>query len=282
METVHGRFPSVAIPLGVVVTASGTGSEQNSDAVITNEECHVKCDLYGLLPEFSILDPTLTLSVPMKQVLSGAFDSLSHAMETYFGKPDATFISDELNEAVMRNIIRNMRAAMTDPADVEARGELMWASALAENGILKLGKTTDFQCHMIEHQLGAYTDCSHGQGLAVLHPVMYRHLLWDNSAKFARFAQAVWGLDVASVSAGVEDVGAVSDDTEIEISLAEAGINALEEFIKECGLPLTFSEMGITLDEETINAIAESTMIRPGCARQFSPDEIADILRSCE
>lgn len=176
MEYTDHKFPEKAIPLGVVVTASGTGSEQNAGAVITNEEKKLKSALWGAQAEFAILDPSYTLSVPFKQVISGAFDTLSHAMETYFGKPQQSFISDEISEAVMKNTIANMRVLLQNPEDMMARSELMWDSAMAENGILKIGKQTDFQAHMIEHQLGAYTDCNHGQGLAVIHPVLYRHI----------------------------------------------------------------------------------------------------------
>lgn len=268
MQTPQAAAGMEAIPLGVVVTASGTGSEQNADAVITHEVLHVKTDLYGHKPIFAVLDPLLTLSVPMIQLMSGAFDSLSHVMESYFGKPSGTFITDELSEAVMRNIIRNMRKVYADPDDLDARAQLMWDSALAENGLLKLGKKGDFQCHMIEHQLGAYTDCSHGQGLAVLHPVVYRHIQKDNVLKFRRFAVKVWD---------IEDGGRSDDD------LASAGIDALMDFIREVGLPLSFTQMGIReqLSLETMRKIAHSTIISKGCARQLSPIEILNILREC-
>ncbi len=112
----------------------------NNGAVITHEEKKIKGALWGAQAEFAFLDPTYTLSVPMKQVISGAFDTMSHAMETYFGK------------------------------------------------------ITDFQCHMIEHQLGAYTNCNHGAGLAVIHPVVYRYIYKFGAARFARWAQNVWGI----------------------------------------------------------------------------------------
>lgn len=176
MEFVDGKLPTEFIPMAAVTTASGTGSEMNNGAVITNEELKIKAGMLGALSKFAVLDPAYTLTVPMKQVVSGAFDTLSHAMETYFGKPLENNVSDEINEAIMRNTIRNIRAAIKDPQDIQARSELMWDSAMAENGILKLGKVTDFQAHQIEHQLGAYTDCNHGQGLAVIHPVLYRHI----------------------------------------------------------------------------------------------------------
>lgn len=194
----------------------------NNGAVITHEEKKIKGALWGAQADFAFLDPTYTLSVPMKQVISGAFDTLSHAMETYFGKPDENNLSDDINEAVMRSVIRNIRVLLTDKDNYEARSELTWASAMAENGILKIGKVTDFQCHMIEHQLGAYTNCNHGAGLAVIHPVLYRHLLPANTARFARFAQNVWGIDPAGKS---------------ELKLAQAGVEALAASSRRSGCP---------------------------------------------
>jgi len=177
LEYTDHKQPTEFIPMGAVVTAFGTGAEMNNGAVITNEEKMLKSALWGAFYSFAILDPAYTMTMPMKQVISGAFDSLSHSMETYMGSPREVNLSDEINEATQRNIIRNIRATLKDPQDIQARSELIWAAAMAENGILKIGKVTDFQCHMLEHQLGAYTDCNHGQGLAVLHPVLYKHMM---------------------------------------------------------------------------------------------------------
>lgn len=259
MEYGKHQLPTAFVPMGVVVTASGTGSEENNGAVITHEEKKLKNALWGAMADFAILDPDLTTTVPMRQVISGAFDTLSHCMETYFGRPDELTVSDEINEAVQRNTIRNLRRIAANPADDFARSELMWTSAMGENGILKLGKVTDFQCHMIEHQLGAYTDCNHGQGLAVLHPTFYRHIFRHAEAKFNRWAQEVW---------------LVQDGDE--------GIDALEGLIREVGLPSTLSEMGISLEDTTRKAIAESTVITPGCCKQLTAAEIEEILKECE
>ena len=256
--TAH-KTPTDFTPLGVVVTASGTGSEQNNGAVITHEEKKQKSPLWGCFADFAILDPDLTKTVPMKQVISGAFDTLSHCMETYFGNPHTTNVSDEINEAIQRNVIQNLKAIAANPDDDHARSELMWASAMGENGILKLGKQTDFQCHMLEHQLGAYTDCNHGQGLAVLHPTLYRHIYKSAPDKFTRWAQEVW-----------------------LVQNAEDGIDALEDLIREVGLPTTLNEMGITLDDATRRAIADSTIITPGCCKQLTADELYEILKECE
>ena len=170
MEYEQGKFPTEGIPMSAVVTASGTGAEMNSGAVITYEEKLWKGPIVGISAIFAALDPAYTKTVPHMQVLSGAFDTLSHAMETYFGSSDADNVSDDVALAIMRNTVTNMRRLLTDINDMQARSNLMWDSAMAENGILKVGRLTDFQAHQIEHQLGAYTDCNHGQGLAVIHP----------------------------------------------------------------------------------------------------------------
>lgn len=273
---VNHNLPKEFVPMGAIVTASGTGAEQNNGAVITNEEKKLKQPLFGAFHSFAILDSNLTKTLPMKQVISGAFDTLSHCMETYMGKPQSTNISDEINEAVMRNVIKNIHAIIADPDDDFARGELMWDSAMAENGLLKLGKVTDFQCHMIEHAVGAYTDCNHGQGLAILHPTFYRHLLDAGTAKLARMAQEVWG-----VKSDIEGVTYENADAAELRAIAAKGIDALETFIKEIGLPTRWSEIGIT-NEEVLRHAADTCFLLPGCCKQMSRDEIFELLKECK
>ena len=166
------------IPLGVIVTVAGTGSECNGGAVITNEEKKVKTgrDYPKCNPKFALMDPEYTYSVPKMQTASGGFDILSHIMETYFSKPDEDNISDDISEALMRSVIKNLPAAIQNPQDYTARSNLMWAATMAENRVIKLGKACDFQAHQIEHQLGAYTNCNHGCGLAAIHPSYYRYI----------------------------------------------------------------------------------------------------------
>lgn len=265
METVGKWYPTEFIPIGAVVTASGTGSEMNNGAVITNEEQKIKGGILGAHASFAVLDPDYTMTVPFRQVISGAFDTLSHAMETYFGQPhDHNNLSDDLSEAVMRSVIANIRVLLKDHNSYEARSELMWASAMAENGILKIGKVTDFQCHQIEHQLGAYTDCNHGAGLAVLHPVLYRHICEAGAEKFARFARNVWGVE----------------EKETAEETARAGVETLADFIKEIGLPASFTEMGISPDTD-FKAVADSCNLTAGCCKELTYEEILEILKEC-
>ena len=251
--------------MGAVVTASGTGAEMNNGAVITNEDTKEKAGVLGAHASFAVLDPEHMMSLPAKQVISGAFDTLSHSMETYLGSPRDITLSDEIAEAVMRNVIRNTRLLLKDIHNREARTELMWASAMAENGILKIGKVTDFQAHQIEHQLGAYTDCNHGQGLAVIHPVLYRHMYMDGLKQFARMAEKVWEIPA---------------DGKTQEQLAEAGIQALADFIREIGLPSTFREMGLT-DKSVLKKVADTCNLTAGCCKKLSREEVLEILEEC-
>lgn len=265
MEFTEHIYPTKYLPMGAVVTASGTGAEMNNGAVITNEETKEKAGLLGAHANFAVLDSAYTMSLPKKQVISGAFDTLSHCMETYFGSPRDITLSDEIAEAVMRNVIRNIRELLKNIDDMNARSELMWASAMGENGILKIGKVTDFQAHQIEHQLGAYTDCNHGQGLAVIQPILYLHIYKDGLEQFARFAKNVW---------------AIPTEGKTQEKLAEEGVQALSDFIREIGMPTTFTEMGID-DKSVLKAIADTCNLTAGCCRKLSREEILEILEEC-
>ena len=255
------------IPVGVIPTTAGTGSECNGAAVITNEKEKVKIgyDYPKCNPEFALMDPAYTFSVPKEQMVSGAFDSLSHIMETYFSGPDRDNVSDDVAEALMRNVVRNLRIAVKDQEDYTARSNLFWDSTLSENRLIKLGKKGDFECHLMEHQLAAYTDCNHGQGMAVLHPVYYRHIYRDGLKKFVRFARNVWEIPGEGKS---------------EEALAEAGIDALADFIREIGLPTTLRELGLK-DRKQLEEIAESCHFSPGSYRKMTSGEILEIFQEC-
>ena len=254
------------LPLGVVVTVAGTGSECNGGAVITNEEKKVKTgrDYPALNPRFALMDPIYTFSVPEKQMVSGSFDILSHIMETYFSEPNEDNVSDDIMEALMKNVICNLRAAIQNPQDYTARSNLMWDATMAENRVIKMGKKCDFQCHNMEHQLGAYTDCNHGCGLAVIHPVYYRHIYQEGLPKFVRFAENVWG---------------IARDGKTDEELALAGIQALADFIKEIGLPATLRELGV--DKAQLKEIADSCGISQGSYKLMTHEEILEIFQEC-
>ena len=260
MEYEKGIFPTTGIPMGAVVTVSGTGAEMNAGGVITHEEKKWKGGIFGIAPAFAILNPTYTMSVPPMQVFSGAFDTLSHAMETYLGISDEDNVSDDIALAVMKNTVVNMHRLLKNINDMQARSNLMWDSAMAENGILKCGRLTDFQAHQIEHQLGAYTDCNHGQGLAVIHPAYYRHILKDAPEKFTRLAKVVFGVDTT-----------------------EDGLDALKNFIKECGLPTKMNQLKseVEITPEVLRQVADSCNVIKSGPRELDKDEIYEILMEC-
>lgn len=263
-----GVFEVQPLPLGVIVTVTGTGSECNGGAVITNEALKVKTgrDYPELNPRFALLDPTYTYSVPKRQMVGGGFDILSHIMETYFSAPNEDNVSDDIMEALMKGVIRDLRAAIKDPKDYTARSNLMWEATMGENRVIKMGKQCDFQCHNMEHQLGAFTDCNHGAGLAVLHPVYYRMIYKDGLSKFVRFAKNVWG---------------ISRGERTDEELALAGIDALADFIKEIGLPTSFKELGLVLDAETLRTIADSCGLSAGSYKKLTHDDVYDIFCLC-
>lgn len=253
------------LPLGFVVTVTGTGSECNGGAVITNEERKIKTgrDYPACNAKFAMLDPVYTMTVPLRQTISGGFDILSHIMETYFSEPNEDNVSDNISEALMKSVIHNLREVIKNPKDYTARSNLMWAATMAENRIIKLGKRCDFQCHQMEHQLGAYTDCNHGEGLAVLHPVYYRHIYKDGLPKFIRFAENVWNIPRDGMS---------------DEELAKSSVESLAMFIAEIGLPTTLTELGIT-DEALLGEVADSCNIALGSYKKMTVEEIRQILK---
>ena len=263
-ECVKRQMPSAFIPMGAALTAFGTGSEQNNSGVITNNQVGEKRSLKGVYPSFAVLDINCSKSLPQDLLMAGAFDTLSHCMETYFSLPDEIVVSDEINEAVMRNIIKNMRKIKSSPKDDDARSELAWDSVLAMNGIIKAGKKAAFQAHQIDHQLGAYTNCTHGKGLAVIQPAYYLHTYEGAVGKFAKFARDVWRL--------TDDL----NDDEMSVK----GIEELKMFIKEVGLPINFSELG-GITKCVIDKVADTTYIMDTSCNRLTREVIVEILEDC-
>lgn len=252
------------VPVASILTLAGTGSEMNGGSVITNDDMKLKMGRVfpsEMNPKFSILNPEYTFSLPIYQMVSGIFDMMSHLMESYFsGEDDVT--TDYLIEGLLRSIIHSAKIAVKDPENYEARSNLMWSATLAMNPIMGLSKTQDWQVHMIEHQLGAYTDCAHGMGLAAVSLPYYRAIYKNGLDKFIRFATQVWG---------IEETGKTKEE------IALAGIDALEAFAKECGIVINLKELGAT--EEMLPLIANSTVILGGY-KKLTQEEILDILKS--
>ena len=253
------------VPVGAVLTMTGTASEMNGGSVITNEDEKIKTGRVfdaSVYPKFSILNPEYTYSVPERQMVSGIFDIFSHLMEQYFsGDDDNT--TDYVIEGVIKSLIKSARAAKKDPRNYEARSNIMWCATLGLNTVTGVSKTQDWEVHMIEHQLGAYTDCPHGLGLAVISVPYYRYIYKYGLDKFVRYAENVWGVDATG-------------KTKEEVALQ--GIDKLAEFIKEMGIPTTLRELGAT--EEMLPLIAKTT-VKGGGYKQMDESDILTVLKEC-
>ena len=251
------------VPVASILTMAGTGSEMNACAVITNEAEGIKEAREfppEVCPRFSILNPEFTYTVPKYQMASGIFDILSHLMEQYFSDEDDN-TSDYLMEGLMESLIRSSRVALREPTNYEARSNIMWCATMAINSVTSVSKTQDWEVHAIEHQLGAYTDCAHGAGLAAISIPYYRHIFRDGLARFVRFATRIFG---------------VSAEGRDPASVAAEGIDRLRDFVIELSLPLSLRDLGAT--KEMLPRIAD-TVDLGGAYRFLSREEILMILQ---
>lgn len=248
-----------------VVTMSGAGAEMDPVGACSNEELKIKKTFYGSYAEFVIMDPQYLMSAPLDTFMPGVFDSLSHCMETFFGK--VTNVHDEMNIGLMRNIVRNMTELINGNDTLEIRSDLMWDSSLIQMFLLNAGKPGDFQAHQMENLLGAYSHGTHGKQLAVIHPIYYRHIYNDAAGKFAWFAEAVFD---------VERSGRSDEQVALE------GIEKLEQLIIDAKLPTSFGESGYEITEETARKVAENFEASEGSVHPLLKDEVVEILMKCK
>ena len=253
------------VPVASILTMVGTGSEANAGSVITNTTLKLKKGRVfdeDVNPRFSILNPLYTYSVSKYQMASGIFDCMSHLLEEYFSGTDNN-VSDYLLEGLMLALIDNAKVAMVDPTNYEARSNIMWCATMALNKITAVSKLQDWQVHSIEHQLGAYTDCAHGAGLAVISIPYYKLIYKYGLDKFVRFATTIFKVDPTNL-------------TKEEIALK--GIDELKEFIKVLELPLTLKELNTK--KEDLPLIADSTDLGGGY-HDLTKEEVLSILEAC-
>lgn len=266
-EKYYARFeePDCAIvPVGVVLTMVGTGSEMNGGAVITNREAGLKIGhVFGTdaYPKFCILNPEFTYTLPKYQMVAGIFDIMSHICEQYFsGDDDNT--SDYLAEGLMRGLVHASRIAVEDPENYEARSNIMWTATWALNTLIAQGKSTDWEVHMLGQAVGALTDATHGMTLAAVSLPYYRRIMADGLPKFVRFATAVWGVD---------------PEGKTDEACAAAGLDAMEAWMRELGCVMSLAELGC--DASMVEALADATLVMEGGYRVLTRDDITEIFR---
>ncbi len=252
------------LPVGCVLTMAGTGSEMNAGAVITNPAKKLKRGhVFGqeVMPKFSVLNPNFTMSLPRRQMIAGIYDIFNHICEQYFSGEDDN-VSDYLAEALMRSVVHSSLIAAENPEDYEARSNIMWAATWALNTLISRGKTTDWMVHQLGHAVSAWTDATHGLTLAAVSLPYYRLILPYGLSKFVRFATEVWKVDTKGLT---------------DRQIAEAGLDAMKNWMKTIGLPLSIGELGATA--EMIEGIADSTNLLRGAYHKLTRAEVVQILK---
>ncbi len=253
------------LPVGCVLTMVGTGSEMNAGAVITNPETkqkigHVFAD-EKIMPRFAILNPQYTLTLPHYQMVAGIYDIFNHICEQYFsGEDDNT--SDYISEGLMRSLLHSSRIANKNPQDYEARSNIMWTATWALNTLVAKGKSTDWMVHMLGQAVGAYTNATHGMTLAAVSLPYYRYILPYGLQRFKRFAVNVWDVNPAGKT---------------DEQVVQEGLQAMEAWMKELGLVMNISELGVT--EEMLEGLADATLIMNGGYKILSHEEIISIFK---
>lgn len=261
------------IPVGTVLTMVGTGSEMNGGSVITNPKQGLKIGhVFGpnVFPKFTILNPMYTLSVPRYQMIAGIFDIMSHIMEQYFSDIDDN-TSDYIMEGLMKSLINSSRIAAKDPKDYDARSNIMWTATWALNTLVAKGKTTDWEVHMIGQAVGAITNATHGMTLSAVSIPYYLYIMPYGLPKFKRFAMNVW-----NVNPFMRKNGTPCKKTDSEI--AEEGILLMSEWMREIGLVMHLSELGV--NESNIDKILDATFLLDGGYKKLSREDVEEILKA--
>lgn len=243
----HKAAIAEALPMGAILTLSATGSEMNGNAVVSNWETKQK-RAFGSIhtyPKFSILDPTLTYSVPRDQTVNGVVDIMSHVFEQYFSLTEDVPLQERLCESILLTVIENAEKALDKPDDYAARANLMLCGTLALNGgLISVGMVNDWACHGIEHEISAIYDIPHGAGLSIVFPNWMKYVYEERIGRFVQFAERVWGIER----------GSKSDE-----ELALAGISATRAFFTRIGAPATLSFYDI--GEEHLDLMAREAVL---------------------
>ena len=252
------------IPVGCVLTMVGTGSEMNGGAVITNTEQKLKIGhVFGenVFPKFAVLNPVFTYTLPKYQMVAGIYDIFNHICEQYFsGEDDNT--SDYIAEGLMKSLVHSSRIAVLNPTDYEARSNIMWTATWALNTLIEKGKSTDWMVHMIGQSVGAYTDATHGMTLSAVSSAYYRYICPYGLPKFVRFAKNVWN---------------VGTDGKTDERIALEGLSAMENWMRELGLVMNISELGVR--EDMLEGIADGSFIMDGGYKTLTKREVVEILK---
>ena len=261
--------PKKALPVGVILTLSASGSEMSASCVITNEEQGLKRGFNSVThrPLFSICNPELTYTVSKFQTGCGTVDIMMHTLERYFSLGGDTPLTDRIAEGLLKTVIEAGKVADKEPDNYEARASLMWAGSLSHNGLTGLGRDFFMQVHQLEHELsGMYPRIAHGAGLSALWPSWARYVCAGDVNRFARYAVNVWNIDM---------------DFENPMNTALAGIQATEDFFKSLGMPTSLKELDVEpekIEEMAVKCTNYGKRTLPGI-KVLGKEEMMEIYR---
>lgn len=264
-------FPQQSIPVGVVLTIPAAGSEMSSSCVITKDEGLLKRGINSDLCrcKFVIMNPERTYTLPAYQTAAGATDIMMHTMERYFSKYEEMTLTDSISEALLRTVKDAALIVMKDPQNYRYRAQIMWASSLAHNDLTECGTEKDFATHRLEHELSALFGVTHGAGLAALWPSWARYVMHKHLNRFVQFAVNVMG---------------VQNDFSNPEQTAERGIEAIEKFYREIGMPTNIHELlGRDITDDEIETMARKCSrdgkITVGAMEVLTEKEMREIYR---
>ena len=284
--------PAAALPVASVLTIPASGSEASDSCVISNDELGMKCGVNTDLnrPALAIMDPELTFTLPSYQTAAGITDMISHVMERFFSGEKGVPVTDHIACGLIRAAMEAAPRVMADPADYDARANLMWVGTLAHNGIAGCGlnvpgaRDGDWTCHGMEHELSALdTRITHGAGLAVIFPAWMRYVWTAHPERFLAFAYEVFGIE--PVDPADDDLVGIDEEITPERAVHDAvtcAIDELQDFFVSLGMPRTLGELGVT--EADIDRLLEGLRVtrgeRFGTFRKLTLEDARAIYRS--
>jgi NADP-dependent alcohol dehydrogenase len=260
----HQSFDS-ALPIGCVLTLPATGTESNGNAVITKASTQEKLSFGSPLvyPQFAILDPTTTYSLPPRQIANGAVDAFVHIMEQYMTYPVDAKVQDRFAEGLLMTLIEEGPRSLKEPTNYNVRANVMWAATMALNGLIGVGVPQDWATHMIGHELTAMHGLDHAQTLAVVLPALLQHQRAHKHAKLLQYGRRVWGLT-----------------QENEEELIDAAIAATRDFFEQMGTPTTLSGYGVGRESipKLVDMLVKHELLALGEHGAITPDAAREIL----
>lgn len=255
-----------AVALGCVLTLPATGSESNGFAVITKQATQQKLSFGSpkVYPQFAVLDPTVTYSLPAKQLANGVVDAYIHVMEQYLTYPVGAAVQDRFAEGLLLTLLEFGPKAMQDPQDYNIRANLMWTATMALNGLIGVGVPQDWSTHMIGHQLTALYGLDHAQTLAIVLPAVMQQQREQKREKLLQYGRRVFNLQH-------QDEERLIDET----------ISHTRAFFEQMGVPTRLADYGINAEAKAavLAKLAELKADRLGEHGDITPDVVAQILQ---